>query len=465
MEVGQDTGEPFLIYRYNLYYYDIETTISITTTVENIHKLDSKYLDLPTNLATTDDVQEAVDLANNKMDKSNPVGTGSFSMNRKSGTTIGSSSTTIGYNNTASGQYSHAEGCNTHATITTSTTPYTTSNINAGYAAHAEGYGTVASGAMSHAEGNGTKASGIMSHAEGNQTNASAASSHAEGYNTITHGNDSHAEGRDTKTFGYNSHAEGLGTNAQKKSQHVQGEYNILDTTGTNITRGQYAHIVGNGTSETARSNAHTLDWNGVGWFQGGLQVGGTAQDGEGVLYVPAVPATAQVGQLLSVKAVDENGKPTEWEAVDFPSEEWEVIFGPEYVNGSGASCVTEVEAEGTTKVTQALGAYYKKLYVRLNGQADAFCTSGNVKLCWDAANANWHNLQEQKGTATWTDLWWIVEFCGAFIQVRTAAGNTIQNRRTAGAKYDKTNNLVLTTTTSGATFHNFSMEIWGVKA
>lgn len=29
------------------------------------------------------------------------------------------------------------------------------------------------------------------------------------------------------------------------------------------------------------------------------------------------VPTTAQVGQLLSVKAVDENGKPTEWEAVD----------------------------------------------------------------------------------------------------------------------------------------------------
>jgi hypothetical protein len=29
-----------------------------------VHKLDKKYLDLPTNLATTEDVQEAVDLAN-----------------------------------------------------------------------------------------------------------------------------------------------------------------------------------------------------------------------------------------------------------------------------------------------------------------------------------------------------------------------------------------------------------------
>jgi hypothetical protein len=29
------------------------------------------------------------------------------------------------------------------------------------------------------------------------------------------------------------------------------------------------------------------------------------------------VPATAEVGQVVAVKAVDENGKPTEWEAVD----------------------------------------------------------------------------------------------------------------------------------------------------
>jgi hypothetical protein len=31
-------------------------------------------------------------------------------------------------------------------------------------------------------------------------------------------------------------------------------------------------------------------------------------------------PATAEVGQTIVVKTVDENGKPTAWEAVDFPS-------------------------------------------------------------------------------------------------------------------------------------------------
>lgn len=34
--------------------------------------------------------------------------------------------------------------------------------------------------------------------------------------------------------------------------------------------------------------------------------------------YIPA-PATATVGQTIKVSAVDESGKPTAWEAVDFP--------------------------------------------------------------------------------------------------------------------------------------------------
>jgi hypothetical protein len=69
------------------------------------------------------------------------------------------------------------------------------------------------------------------------------------------------------------SYTEGNNTIASSINQHVQGKFNIEDPDNT------YAHIVGNGTSDSKRSNAHTLDWNGVGWFQGGLQVGGNAQD------------------------------------------------------------------------------------------------------------------------------------------------------------------------------------------
>ena len=106
------------------------------------------------------------------------------------------------------------------------------------------------------------------------------------------------------------SHAEGAGV-ATGHYSHAEGKYNIEDA------ESKYAHIVGNGTANWERSNAHTLDWNGVGWFQGGLQVGGNAQD-DGACYVPAVP-TAQLGQTIVVKSVDDNGKPTEWECVDTP--------------------------------------------------------------------------------------------------------------------------------------------------
>jgi hypothetical protein len=54
----------------------------------------------------------------------------------------------------------------------------------------------------------------------------------------------------------------------------------------------------------------------------------GDAYEGyEPTEYIP-VPDTAAVGQTIVVKAVDENGKPTEWEAVNFPigGSEWKLI-------------------------------------------------------------------------------------------------------------------------------------------
>lgn len=39
------------------------------------------------------------------------------------------------------------------------------------------------------------------------------------------------------------------------------------------------------------------------------------------------VPATAEVGQVIAVKTVDENGKPTEWEAVNMDSGEITIYY------------------------------------------------------------------------------------------------------------------------------------------
>ena len=170
-------------------------------------------------------------------------------------TASGNSSHAEGHNTTASGNSSHAEGYNT---------------ITLGAFSHAEGSNTTASGDKSHAEGRDTTASGDKSHAEGYNTTASGNSSHAEGYNTTASGNSSHAEGDITTASGNQSHVEGFHTKASGEYQHVQGKFNIEDTAN------KYAHIVGNGTTLSARSNAHTLDWNGNGWYAGKLSQEGT---------------------------------------------------------------------------------------------------------------------------------------------------------------------------------------------
>ena len=138
---------------------------------------------------------------------------------------------------------------------------------SAGYSV-ATGYNVTATGTASHAEGLGASASGDYSHAEGWLTNASGISSHTEGHGAIAYGDASHAEGNYTTASGDYSHAEGYYTIATSENQHVQGKYNIEDN--TNV----YAHIVGNGSGDTSRSNAHTLDWDGNAWFAGEVEDG-----------------------------------------------------------------------------------------------------------------------------------------------------------------------------------------------
>ena len=126
-----------------------------------------------------------------------------------------------------------------------------------------------ASGEASHAEGKGAKASGNYSHAEGMETKAEGYQSHSEGFKTTAKGDHSHAEGSLTSATRTGAHAEGIHTLASSSYQHTQGKYNIEDANDI------YAHIVGNGASETKRSNAHTLDWSGNAWYAGTVE--GTA--------------------------------------------------------------------------------------------------------------------------------------------------------------------------------------------
>lgn len=180
------------------------------------------------------------------MEKTNPTGTGSFSLNRKADTTVGINSVAEGINTTASGIASHAEGESTTAS---------------GDCSHAEGRNTNASYNYSHAEGLSTIASGRASHAECRCTTASGADSHAEGYGTTANGDYSHAEGYLTKAYSL--------------YQHTQGKFNVVDSSN------QYADIVGWGDSDSDRKNISALTTWGDLHLAGDVYVGANA-DGTG---------------------------------------------------------------------------------------------------------------------------------------------------------------------------------------
>lgn len=165
-----------------------------------------------------------------------------------------------------------------------------------------EGCENIASGDYSHAEGSNNITNGYCSHAEGWRNIASGDGSHIEGWSNTASGDGSHAEGSNNTASGDLSHAEGIYTEASGYATHVQGKYNIIQqVTGPNQL-GKYCHIVGNGTSDTARSNAHTLDWNGNAWFAGNVYTGGTAMDSGAKKLATEVPvSTADNGKVLSV--------------------------------------------------------------------------------------------------------------------------------------------------------------------
>lgn len=126
-----------------------------------------------------------------------------------------------------------------------------------------------------------------------------------EGYNNIVSGDQAHAEGKNNVAKGISTHVEGQGNIASYDYTHVQGKYNMT---------GNYAHIVGNGTS-TKRSNAHVLDWSGNAWFAGDVYVNGVpGQAGTPKKLAIEVPVSAtDNGKVLSVV----NGV---WTAATMPS-------------------------------------------------------------------------------------------------------------------------------------------------
>lgn len=121
----------------------------------------------------------------------------------------------------------------------------------------AEGDNSTASGYCAHAEGVGCVASGDQSHAEGCNPIASGQASHAQGVNTVASGECSCAGGEGSKATERFSCAIGNHVIAASASQTVIGKYNTQDASNA------YSLIIGNGGSDTTRSNALTVGWGG----------------------------------------------------------------------------------------------------------------------------------------------------------------------------------------------------------
>ena len=233
----------------------------------------------------------------------------------------------------AMGAYSHTEGYNA---------------ITFGQFSHAEGNYTVAGGRASHAEGSNTDASGDCSHTEGLQTNARGYCSHAGGAYTKATSAYQTVIGLSNKINSEQPFVEivtskpgklsDLGTyqiiTAPPTFDSIAGKYiyteELIEKTYSELVvgdlfnpqidyysevsaieentiyynihqiypqiklKGKYAFIIGNGEKEfhtngstsITPSNAHTVDWNGLGWYAGGLKVGGTGQDDENAVSV-----------------------------------------------------------------------------------------------------------------------------------------------------------------------------------
>lgn len=197
-------------------------TIDAYTKEETDNKFATKE-SLETLSGVVDGKANATDVTNalaNKLDKTNPSGSGSLK--------LGQNTTVTGGNAVGFGTLTRANGVN-----------------------------TLAMGERTTASGNNAVAGGYNS-------NASGTDAIAMGNNATASGNYSSAFGNYTEASGVNSLAIGQGTKATRRSQFVFGEYNIEDTQGNNTqAKGKFLEIVGNGNNNSSRSNARMLDWYG----------------------------------------------------------------------------------------------------------------------------------------------------------------------------------------------------------
>ena len=268
-----------------------------------------------------------------------------------------------GENTQSIGQATHAEGYYTIASIVGAHAEGARTEANGAYS-HAEGNYSKAQADGSHAEGYYTEASGNYSHTQGYHTVATHPNQNVIGaYNIIENphvieialeregfsGRNSLYRLSTEPVFnsetGYfnlpeatvlatsNSITEGdfIYRHADKildkqSSENMLTSYYKIGTfiendrkTGTNYyeavqyttsikdyMKASYVHVVGNGTSTSERSNAHTLDWSGNAWYAGTIE-------GAGVI----IPSSTEGSTKKFKITVDDSGAITATEITE----------------------------------------------------------------------------------------------------------------------------------------------------
>lgn len=301
-------------------------SVSISKEIEDIVYLDKKYV---SNFMAGEKT-EGQEVEFNSQTYTCQKGAEIF--NSLTNKAIGTNSHAEGYINVALGDYSHVEGTSNMALGSYSHSEGDGTKAE-GLGSHAEGSYTIAAETGAHAEGGYSEANGTYSHAEGFGTIAIGAYSHAQGQFNIKENTDKYAiygvaylenpkffenkivyklnedpifdaengiftvsseptataikdlkpgdkvlydEPLTTFTIYYKFNE--LVSTETNKNNEVYYEWNVTGSSiDLNTSMATYAHIVGNGSHDQNRSNAHTLDWKGNAWFAGDVYVGSTS--------------------------------------------------------------------------------------------------------------------------------------------------------------------------------------------
>lgn len=166
------------------------------------------------------------------------------------------------------------------STITGKPTTFAPSSHNHAYSTITERPTGLDSGYVRSGQKSGTTI-GWASTAEGAENTASKDCAHAEGWNTIASNNNAHSEGFETTASGKTSHAEGQNTTASGNYSHAGGDHTIASSYAQtaigryNATAINSLFIVGNGSSDNARSNAFRIHNDGTAYGKAAYQTSG----------------------------------------------------------------------------------------------------------------------------------------------------------------------------------------------